>query len=239
LRKKLKVRVFYRFAALAAFTIAGLLAQTEAAPQPAATSVSVVPELQPNLNDPGVIRAQRDLDRIKALIGEGGLPSTRLRVAEEDLQNALDMSILRANLYGKDLLPEQADQMVAIAQQMVLRKQRSVIEMRRLVESGAISAAEAESTGADYDRAQTELHLAETRAKLIQQMAESVRLRKLIASYSDEKRHAEAKDKQRKIEEAKKSCHLIFNATANKKISDLTVREEQGVRSCQARGYYE
>ena len=135
------------------------------------------------MNDPGVIRAQRDLDRVKMLIGEGALPSMRLRVAEEDLQNALDMSILRANLYGKDLLPEQADQMVAIAQKMVLRKQRSMIEMQRLVESGVISRAEAESTGADYDRAQTELHLAETRAKLIQQMAESLRLQKLIASY--------------------------------------------------------
>ncbi|HKD06140.1 MAG TPA: hypothetical protein VKB79_09585 [Bryobacteraceae bacterium] len=174
--------MFYRFAALAAFTVAGLLAQSEqTTPQP--SEASAVPELKPDMNDPGVIRAQRDLDRIKMLIGEGALPSMRLRVAQEDLQNALDMSILRANLYGKDLLPEQADQMVAIAQQMVLRKQRSMIEMQRLVESGVISRAEAESTGADYDRAQTELHLAETRAKLIQQMAESLRLQKLIASY--------------------------------------------------------
>ncbi len=175
--------MFYRFAALAAFTVVGLLAQSEQAPPPADAPASASPELKPDLSDPGVIRAQRDLDRIKMLIGEGALPSMRLRVAQEDLQNALDMSILRANLYGKDLLPEQADQMVAIAQQMVLRKQRSMIEMQRLVESGVISRAEAEATGADYDRAQTELHLAQTRTKLIQQMAESLRLQKLIASY--------------------------------------------------------
>jgi hypothetical protein len=175
--------VFYRFAAVAALTAAGLLAQSEQAPPPVEISASTVPELKPDMNDPGVIRAQRDLDRIKMLIGEGALPSMRLRIAEEDLQNALDMSILRANLYGKDLLPEQADQMVSIAQKIVFHKQRSTIEMQRLVESGVISRAEAESTGADYDRAQTELHLAETRAKLIQQMAESLRLQKLIASY--------------------------------------------------------
>lgn len=38
---------------------------------------------------------------------------------------------------------------------------------------------------------------------------------------------------------ARESCHLIFIATADKKVSDLTVREEQGVRACQSLGYYE
>ena len=130
-----------------------------------------------------MIRAQRDLDRVKMLIGQGAIPAMRLRAAQEDLQNALDMSILRANLFGKDLLPEQADQMVMIAQKMVLRRQRSMIEMQQLVSSGVISRAEAEASGADFDRAQTELHLAETRARLIQQMAESLRIQKMIASY--------------------------------------------------------
>jgi hypothetical protein len=176
--------VFLRFAAMAALTTAGLLAQADA---PAALSpppaVSGVPELTPDMDDPNVIRAQRDLERVKLLIGQGAIPAMRLRAANEDLQNALDMSILRANLFGKDLLPEQADQMVTIAQKMVLRKQRSMIEMQQLVSSGVISRAEAEASGADFDRAQTELHLAETRARLIQQMAESLRIQKMIASY--------------------------------------------------------
>jgi multidrug resistance efflux pump len=176
--------VFLRFAAMAALTTAGLFAQADAlpalSPPPA---VSGVPELTPDMDDPNVIRAQRDLDRVKLLIGQGAIPAMRLRAANEDLQNALDMSILRANLFGKDLLPEQADQMVTIAQKMVLRKQRSMIEMQQLVSSGVISRAEAEASGADFDRAQTELHLAETRARLMQQMAESLRIQKMIASY--------------------------------------------------------
>jgi hypothetical protein len=169
---------------MAALTTAGLLAQADAppalSPPPA---VSGVPELTPDMDDPNVIRAQKDLERVKLLIGQGAIPAMRLRAANEDLQNALDMSILRANLFGKDLLPEQADQMVTIAQKMVLRKQRSMIEMQQLVSSGVISRAEAEASGADFDRAQTELHLAETRARLIQQMAESLRIQKMIASY--------------------------------------------------------
>lgn len=169
---------------MAALTTAGLLAQADAPPALSPPlAVSGVPELTPDMDDPNVIRAQRDLERVKLLIGQGAIPAMRLRAANEDLQNALDMSILRANLFGKDLLPEQADQMVTIAQKMVLRKQRSMIEMQQLVSSGVISRAEAEASGADFDRAQTELHLAETRARLMQQMAESLRVQKMIASY--------------------------------------------------------
>jgi multidrug resistance efflux pump len=158
---------------MAALTTAGLLAQPDAPPAPSVPpAATAVPELTPDMDDPNVIRAQRDLDRVKLLIGQGAIPAMRLRAAQEDLQNALDMSILRANLFGKDLLPEQADQMVAIAQKMVLRRQRSMIEMQQLVSSGVISRSEAEASGADFDRAQTELHLAETRARLMQQMAE-------------------------------------------------------------------
>jgi hypothetical protein len=176
--------VFLRFAAMAALTTAGLLAQPDAPPAPSVPpAATAVPELTPDMDDPNVIRAQRDLDRVKLLIGQGAIPAMRLRAAQEDLQNALDMSILRANLFGKDLLPEQADQMVAIAQKMVLRRQRSMIEMQQLVSSGVISRSEAEASGADFDRAQTELHLAETRARLMQQMAESLRIQKMIASY--------------------------------------------------------
>ncbi len=160
---------------------------TQPVPDTAAVSPVVSPvvslvDLQPDMTDAGVIRAQEDVRRIQLLINEGALPMIRLRQANEELQNALDMSILRQSLYSKDLLPEQADQMVVIAQRIVLRRQRSMIEMQQLVSSGVISRTEAESTGAGFDRAQTELHLAETRARLIQQMAETLRIEKSIAN---------------------------------------------------------
>jgi hypothetical protein len=179
--------VFYRFAAFAALTIASLLAQTTDVPTQGGTpeigTSDAISDLQPDVTDPNVIRAKTDLERVRLLIAQGALPAMRLRSAEEDYQNALDMSVLKANLFGKDLLPEQADQMVVIAQRIVLRKQKSMIEMQQLVASGVISRAEASASGADFDRAQTELHLAETRAKLVQQMAESLRVQKAIAAF--------------------------------------------------------
>ncbi len=181
--------MFYRLAAIAALSLTCLFAQTEApapsapgTPAPSATSS----ELQPDPNDPGVIRAKSDLERIKVLISQGALPSMRLRKAQEDLKNAEDLSILQENLYGKDLTSEQADQMLFVAQRLVMRRQRAMIEMQQLVESGVISRAEAEASGADFDRAQTELHLAQTRVNLIVQMAEALRIQKNIASLETE-----------------------------------------------------
>jgi hypothetical protein len=185
-------RVFYRFAALAAVSAFTLLARpaspadSVSLPEPPKTEIAQtpasVPQLQPDMGDAGVVRAQQDIERIQMLINQGALPAIRLRKAQEDLEIAKDMSILRLNIYSKDLLPEQADQMVVVAQRIVLRRQRSLIEMQQLVSSGVISRAEAESAGADFERSQTELRLAETRAKLIQQIAETLRIEKGIAS---------------------------------------------------------
>jgi hypothetical protein len=191
--------VLYRFAALAAVSAFTLLARPDGSadpvpgPESAKTEVAVpktdttpsasaVPLLQPDMSDPGVVRAQQDVERVKVLIRQGALPMVRLRKAQEDLEIAKDMSILRTNIYGQDLLPEQADQMVTVAQRIVLRRQRSLIEMQQLVSSGVISRSEAELAGADFDRSQTELHLAETRARLIQQIAETLRIEKGIVT---------------------------------------------------------
>lgn len=187
--------MFYRFAAIAALSTAftggwlaaqvngsqaAVLAPDTANPAEIISAPSL--QLQPDLTDAGVIRAQQDVERVKLLITQGALPMMRLRRAQEDLEIAKDMSILRQNIYSQDLLPEQADQMVVVAQRVVLRRQRAMIEMQQLVSSGVISRAEAEATGADFERSRTELQLAETRAHLVQQMAETLRIEKGIAS---------------------------------------------------------
>jgi hypothetical protein len=174
--------LFFRCAALAALSITSILAQRDSLPEQPEEAAQSAAILQPDMSDPGVIRAQEDLQRVQLLINQGAIPAMRLRRAQEELQNAEDLSILRRGLFSKDLLPAQADQMVLIAQGMVLRRQKSLIEIQQLVSSGVISRAEAESSGADFDRAQTELHLAQTRARLLQQMAETLRIEKNIAA---------------------------------------------------------
>jgi hypothetical protein len=185
--------VFLRLAALAALSISVVFAQTAApSPAPASAEASVASAspsnaappnaLQPNQNDPAVIRARQVLDQVTRLVASGALPVIRLRKAQEDVQDALDGSILKTSLYNNELLPEQADQMIYVAQRMVIRRQKALFDMQELVAAGVISRAEAEASGMNLQHAQEELEWAQTRAALVAQVAESVRLAKEIAS---------------------------------------------------------
>jgi hypothetical protein len=186
--------MFMRFAALAALYIPFVMAQSDAtapvvpnvAPEPT-TNALTGPlygglSLQADPNDSTVIRARQVLEQVTRLVAAGALPAIRLRKAQEDVQDALDQSILKKSLYSTDMLPEQAEQMILVAQRMVFRRQRALIDMQELVSAGVISRSEAEASGVNLERAQQELEWAQTRANLVQQIAENVRLEKAIAS---------------------------------------------------------
>ena len=138
--------------------------------------------LRPDEHDPMVVRARQNLEQIKTLVSIGALPLMRLNKAQEDVQDSLDISLLKQSLYSKDLLPEQADQMIQVAQKMVLRRQRAVLEMQQLMDAGIVSRAEAQATSADVDRANRDLEWAKERANLITQLAENVKIEKMMAS---------------------------------------------------------
>src|SRR5580704_493046 len=97
----MNIYVSYRFLLLTALSVASLFAQAD--PLAADLTPAAAAELKPDPDDQGVIRARKDLERIRTLINQGALPAMRLRKAQEDLQNAEDLSILQANLFGKDL----------------------------------------------------------------------------------------------------------------------------------------
>ena len=134
------------------------------------------------MSDPAVVHARQVLDQVTRLVTTGALPMIRLRKAQEDVQDALDGSILKRSLYSNDMLPEQAEQMILVAQRMVVRRQKALYDMQELVSAGVISRSEAEASGLSLDHAKEELEWAQTRAALIEQVAQSVRLEKEIAS---------------------------------------------------------
>ena len=53
-------------------------------------------------------------------------PALRLKKAQDEVQDALDMSLLKQNLYNPQLLPEQVDQLVILARNMVVRRQAAM-----------------------------------------------------------------------------------------------------------------
>ncbi len=183
--RTIDVNVFLRLAALVVFSIPALVAPALMAQEsavPPAASKPAPTALEPDENDPLVVRARQVLDQVTRLVSSGALPRIRLQKAQQDVQDALDNSILKKSLYSTDLLPEQADQMIQVAQRMVLRRHQALLEMQQLVGAGVISRAEAESSGVSLDEAQRELEWAQTRAKLVEQVAASVRMEREIAS---------------------------------------------------------
>jgi hypothetical protein len=118
-----------------------------------------------------VVRAQLSLDRVRGLVRQGILPPLKLSQAQDDLNDAVDMSILRFSASTADLLPEQADQMVTVAERMFMRRQRRATETQQLAANGVISRSEAESATSDVLSAKLQLDLAVDRAHLVKELA--------------------------------------------------------------------
>ncbi|MDP9054107.1 MAG: hypothetical protein M3N93_07360, partial [Acidobacteriota bacterium] len=135
---------------------------------------------------PQVTRAREVLGRVTHLVQSGALPQIRLKHAQEDVQDALDMSLLKQSMYSTELLPEQADQMIFVAQRLLFRRERALADIQQLVGAGVISRSEAETSGMNLTSARQELEWAESRAKLIQQMAVSIKLQKEMASLENQ-----------------------------------------------------
>jgi hypothetical protein len=178
-----------RVALLASFIAAGLPAQSpKSAPGPnpvspaavtpdlesksgGVSSAEAVPEVKPDRSDPGVVRAQQNLDRVRSLVSQGVLPPLNLAKAQDDLNDALDMSILRFSALSQDLVPEQADQMVTVAERMLLRRQHRAMQNAQLASTGVISRAEADTAEAEVIGAKLQLDLAIERANLVRDFA--------------------------------------------------------------------
>jgi hypothetical protein len=147
--------------------------------------------------------------------------------------------------------------MISAAQRRVDRKHHAQAEMQKLLDQGRISKAEMSGYAEESERADHELDWAKSRAKLIIElhaMAQAEEDAEKSAAFAESARQARQADEQRKIarqlaerkakaaEERRRvraACVIIYQTTANKKLSDLTVKEEQQVRACQALGLYE
>jgi hypothetical protein len=154
------------------------LAGTAFAQIPAAVPVDVPAapsqpsaEIKPDMTDPGVVRAQQSLQRIASLVKQGIMPANNLMKAQDDLNDALDMSILRMAVYTTDLAPDQADQTVTVAERMFLRRQKRAMMTKQLVETGVLARAEAETASSDLISAKLQLDLAIERARLAKDLA--------------------------------------------------------------------
>jgi hypothetical protein len=142
-----------------------------------------------NPEEPEVIRAKADIERLRSLVDAGAAPRMQLEKAESQLADAQDAAYLRKTLYGQDLTAEQADAMIAAASRRFERRKQAYDEAKKLVDLGVAAATTLETPLAEMDMSRKEADLADSRAKLTRELAEMARVEEsLEASHASEAR---------------------------------------------------
>jgi hypothetical protein len=123
------------------------------------------------LEDPSVLRAKLNVDRIRSLVESGTLPRVRLEKAEADLADAEDESFITRALYGKDLTEEQATATVKAAERRVERRKKNAMLQQEYLAQGIISQAELKYALDDLERVSKEHAWALARQQLVTEVA--------------------------------------------------------------------
>jgi len=139
------------------------------APESTAKASNSAPE------DPAVLRARLNIERLRALVEAGALPRVQLEKAEDALGDAQDLAVLRRTMYSRDLTEDQAAEMVAAAQRRIERQQKQLDRTRGLIESGIAAQNDLQPLVAQMNFARQEYDLAVTRANLCHDLSEMAR----------------------------------------------------------------
>ena len=132
--------------------------------------------------DPVLSHAKSEVERVQAMVESGVLPRNQLLKAEAELADAQDANLLRHTLYGQDLTIEQAGDMLSAAQRRLDRRKQAVVNGETLVAAGAASQQSIESLKQDAQSAQKEYELAESRARLVSELADMAKTEEALES---------------------------------------------------------
>jgi hypothetical protein len=125
--------------------------------------------------DPDVLRARLNIQRLRALVGAGAIPRVQLEQAEDALDDAQDMAVLRRTMYGQDITEEQSNEMLAAAQRRLERRQKQLDRVRGLIASGIVAKNDLDPLVEQVDFARKEYDLAVSRANLNHELVEMAR----------------------------------------------------------------
>ncbi len=125
-------------------------------------------------DSPAMRRATEEVERLRKLVEAGAAPRLKLEEAERALAAARDQETLERTLYGsvgvEDLTEEQSAEMVAAARREVERQRNRLESTKRLVEEGAMPRTALTPLLQDLDRVRKTLDLAESRARLFEEL---------------------------------------------------------------------
>jgi hypothetical protein len=128
---------------------------------------------------PTVTQARQDFEKLRQQVQAGLQPASKLKEAQESIDDALDAAVLERTLYGhveiENLSPSEADEMVNAAVRRLARTQKQVDRAQELIANGVAAPNFSEDSKAELDRRAQALNQAKSRAELLTRMVEIAR----------------------------------------------------------------
>jgi hypothetical protein len=120
-----------------------------------------------------------DPAEVRRLVEAGVLPRSRLDDIERAAKDRDDQAVLDHLLYGavtvEELTFDQAQEMVSAAERLLARRKAELEHARTLVEAGAAARTSLTAYVLDFDQSRRTLDLAQSRARLLHELAEMAR----------------------------------------------------------------
>jgi hypothetical protein len=123
------------------------------------------------LEDPSVLRAKMTVEKVRAMVESGTLPRVRLEEAEARLEDVIDEAVYTRAIYGKDLTPDQAAEVVKATERRVERRKKEATKQEQYLAQGIISQSEYKVALNDLERVTKEYEWAAAREKLVAEVA--------------------------------------------------------------------
>jgi hypothetical protein len=121
--------------------------------------------------DPEVVRARLELNRIESLVTAGALPRADLEKAQDGVADAQDSALIHQRIYQQDLTEAQSDELVAATERQFERRKKAYDQAEKLVAGGLAPQISLDTYLQNLDFARKQCDLAESRARLTREMS--------------------------------------------------------------------
>jgi hypothetical protein len=135
---------------------------------------------------PPPVTSEPELERVRALVEAGALPARALPEAERNLEKSRLIETLRRSLLKRELTEEELPAMLDAATRLrdLAREQLNLARGR--VEAGVLPVKRLEIDKQEADQADRQYELAESRAKLVREIAAMARAESRLAELEEE-----------------------------------------------------
>jgi hypothetical protein len=137
-----------------------------------------------------VLSAEANLRKTQALVEAGAAPRAALQAAERELQDARDEELLHRTLYANEVGLADVPAMLRAATGLRERASQTLAEQQKLVAEGVAPAGTMEKPKQELAYSERQVELAQSRAKVVEELAEMATREAELADQREQARAA-------------------------------------------------